>query len=252
MNMWLALNSARLSYRSGIKPHSRTRILTAKSDATQLPPRPGAGGGKGGCDAARTAAPSPREIPARSRETPPSRASGREHGSASPRHRQPPHRPQHNNWGAQIGRAACAHEDVTFTGFTAAPCAVFTTAGAFLLVAAMPPPVPAAQGGSSVPEGRGEERRATAPPGKQRGGSRTPPARPGTVSRLPQPPGQLGHRPRPPLAPPQPPVRPFPPAPGEPNKRERREQGTATPSRESPSGGGERHRAPGRWRRASV
>ncbi|KAL9854124.1 uncharacterized protein GJ701_003608 isoform 1-T1 [Geothlypis trichas] len=37
---------------------------------------------------------------------------------------------------------------------------------------------------------------------------------------------------------------PSPPAPGEPNKRERTDQRTATPSQGSPSGGGERHRAP--------
>ncbi|XP_059703278.1 histone H2B.2, sperm-like isoform X1 [Haemorhous mexicanus] len=40
------------------------------------------------------------------------------------------------------------------------------------------------------------------------------------------------------------PVRPFPPTPGEPNKRKRRDQRTATSSQGSPSGGGERHRAP--------
>lgn len=56
MNVCLALNSA-TAQESNLTAEPAFAALTAKSDATQLPARPGAGGGEGGCDAARAAAP---------------------------------------------------------------------------------------------------------------------------------------------------------------------------------------------------
>uniref|UniRef100_A0A803VX83 Histone H2B n=1 Tax=Ficedula albicollis TaxID=59894 RepID=A0A803VX83_FICAL len=113
--------------RSNLTAGPALPALAAKWDGTQLPPRPGAGGVKEavmkeGVTHWRCRS-SPREIPALPGNTAePSQGS---HG-----HRQPPRRPHDNSWGAQIGRAACAHRHMTSTRFTAAPRSVFTTAGA--------------------------------------------------------------------------------------------------------------------------